>query len=247
MTKTSEDVEKALYQNHEFDALFNPPVAEVFEGRWPIALGVMNMHPSASELPSHYPQDFSSRHLEVVEAATREQIDIRFLGYSAVFSGTKLFQGDDSDWALMNLSEDPLFYSNNNKLLVPANVERDIKRIHDAGINFDAIFIAHELPSGKVQPDERIPLSVIAPPPPPEVMGRVGKRAREVDSFWSGVSSTLRRVRNSTTGALSFAAALTMRDPVLFGVLIDNSWQTAGQPVGMWYYLTHWYWPSIED
>ena len=32
----------------------------------------------------------------------------------------------------------------------------------------------------------------------------------------------------------------------IFGVQFDNNWTVNNQPIGLWYYLTHWYWPAVE-
>jgi len=142
---------------------------------------------------------------------------------------------------MMYLGEDPVYCFHGNKLYAPHHVTTDVKRIAAAGLEFDAIFVAHEIPTGAVKPGQEISLELIVPPPPPKVMKRLRFLERTSGGWWH-------IIRNVIKGALvSPVVAGVAADPILFGVQLDDACKLDGQPVGMWYYLTHWYWPAEDD
>lgn len=207
------------------------------------------------------------RHQRTLDRASARNLPIRYLGTRPVPARTELYPGREADWALMSLSGDPLFYSNGRRLVVPAAVKRDIDRALEAGIDFDALFIAHELPAGLVRPGQPIPLDLVAPPPPPEMQRyaeRTGERSAKVCRMAGQVVLTVAATslglirgavkaassaaRETATGlgraALAISSSNVYRDPILFGVNLTGERVGLGEPIGLWYYLTHWYWPS---
>lgn len=115
---------------------------------------------------------------------SENNLGIRFLGYAPVFSETKLYLGKDSDWAVMNLCQDPLFQSNGNKMYAPLAVVEEVKAVVKAGIDFDAIVIAHEVQKGSLKQGERVPVELIAPPPSIKVQRRLNFIERTVAAWW---------------------------------------------------------------
>jgi hypothetical protein len=189
-------------------------------------------------------------------AATGSNIPVHLMGYAPMFDGTKLFPGQGTDWVMMNLSLDPHYCSNSKRLVVLRSVEPTIRQYVEAGIHFDGVFIAHEIPAGQVKQGEPVPLDLIAPPPPPDTMRRMQFLERTSQGLWEGVRAGFSMLLGAgrvasqalaTTASAAVAAApLLALDPVLFGVHFDDSWQCDGVPIGMWYYITHWHWPSEE-
>jgi len=250
--KTVDQVQVKTFQPTDpYSALFQAPVVEVPEGQWSIVLKTLELQPTVQQFLGTCPQTLIQQHQKTTALAIDKNLPIRFLGYSPIFTGTRVYRGQGCDWALMNLTSDPLFYANGEKLIIPAAAAADIKTTVKAGINFDAMFIAHEIPIGSVKPGESVPLELIAPPPPPQVKQRLEKLEATAETFWQGIGSALKGlVAVGTTAAFLPAAgvlSLAIVDPVLFGVYIDHSWTFNGQPVGMWYYVTHWYWPTEEE
>jgi hypothetical protein len=169
----------------------------------------------------------------------------RFLGYAPLFHGhPQIFRGQRSDWAMMNLTDDPTF--RDGRMIVPRVVARDIRKTLKAGINFDAIYVAHEIPSNSVLPGEEVPLDLIMPPPPQRLLRRIAWIERVVAGWWSGIWSTTRGVLAGAAVGVAIATfPLTMAfaaDPVLFGVNFEPAYRFGEDPIGMWYYLTHWDW-----
>ncbi|NMC77989.1 MAG: hypothetical protein GYA59_01400 [Chloroflexi bacterium] len=247
MSKETVEQMKAFQPTDLPSALFQAPVVEVPEGQWPIVLKTLELQPTIQQFLGTCPYTLIQQHQKITALATDKNLPIRFLGYSPIFTGTRVYRGQGCDWALMNLTSDPLFYANGEKLIIPAAAAADIKTTVKAGINFDAMFIAHEIPSGSVKPGESVPLELIAPPPPPQVKQRLEKLDTAAGTFWQGVGSAIGSILSmGAATATTFALPLAIVDPVLFGVYLDQSWLFQGQPIGMWYYVTHWYWPAEE-
>lgn len=234
--------------------LFHAPVAVAPNEHWTTALATMGINQGLTEShPSILPSLLRS-HALTINQSTAEQLNITFLGYAPVQSRSRVFHGDGCDWVMMSLREDPLYYASGRKLVTPKPVHDELRRIVRAGINFDAMFIAHEVPAGSVKDGQAIPLELIAPPPPPEVMERMDRLGRQASGFWSGIAQTLRRVGDAASqtavavgSSLAAIGSVTFRDPILFGVRFERDWRVDGRPLGMWYYLTHWYWPIAEE
>jgi hypothetical protein len=299
----------------------NPPVAEVFNGQWPVILRKSNIHPTIGNIPQPVATSMLQRHVATIEKAATNNLSVRFLGYAPVFSDNFIHFERDTDWVVMNISADPFFTeifkqsasyipwkshrANENVLYAPEPVIKDINAILNAGIDFMAMFIAHEVPKGSVQLGQRVQLSTLLPPPPPEMQAKLRIHQKTSKSFWvsvgalaigipiiGGIVATalavltaffLRGLKNVTVNAAQeievWKAEVAQKrkikevtpavkpktppipiskstptfesvrpyDPVLFGVNFDEKWKINGQLVGMWYYVTHWYWPTIDE
>lgn len=249
-----EKVVDTIASTDVYSELFRAPVAVVPEKHWPIVLSTLGIQRSPDELPIPAPsQPLIERHQRTLYLAERNNISLLFLGYAPVFSGTRIYRGRDCDWAMMHLGDDPVFCFHGQRLYAPRPVIEQIEMIVEAGIEFDAIFIAHEIPKGSVKPGEPVPLELIMPPPHPQVRKRLNWLESMIIRWWSFVTKVLEGTLETiaiTTASIATAAigvaALAAQDPVLFGVQFDETWQANGQPVGMWYYLTNWYWPEDE-
>jgi hypothetical protein len=72
-------------------------------------------------------------------------VQTRLVGHAEAFTSTRVYKGNRTDWAIINLAQDLLFYSNGRKLIMLEVVLSDITRTLRVGINFDAVFIAQEM------------------------------------------------------------------------------------------------------
>lgn len=288
------------------------------------------------------------RHAEIISKVEEQHLPIQFLGYAPLFQEMRLHAGQDADWIMMNLTDDPSFKVQQNwilgpkgRLIVPENVYEDIQLYRKAGIDFDAIFIAHEIDQGQVHPGMSVPVELLLPPIPIELKEKLDKENTFSKWWWIGVgiysaviltiaAIIVRAVLQMTLAmggevsrtadsiaedarrraaereaarkqavekeavrkqdeqarrinAIAEAAAkkqaeieaekkrqergrqelqrwheemerieekrrreIRERDPILFGVVFQKTGQTDEPPVGMWYYLTHWFWPIPE-
>jgi hypothetical protein len=213
-------------------------------------LKTLEIQPSSTLLPQVTDRAIFKRYHETHNLIEGKGLPVRFLGYAPLFSETRVYRGQGCDWAMMYLGDDPVYSFHKNKLYAPPPVIADINNILNAGMKFDAIFIAHEIPTGTVKLGERVPLDLIAPPPSPSVQQRLRFMENSSKGWWDFVKGSIVNTLVAPTvagvTAVGAAAALVARDPVLFGVQFDNNWKVNNQPIGLWYYLTHWYWPAVE-
>ena len=234
------------------------PIASVSGGGWSDVLNTLQITPSIPLMPQTVSNSLVRRYKETALITTMNRLPVRFVGYASPFSGTRIFKGPNCDWAMMYLGEDPVYCFHGNKLYAPHHVTTDVKRMAAAGLKFDAIFVAHEIPTGAVKPGQKISLDLIVPPPPPKVMKRLRFLEKTSGSWWHIIRNAIKGalvapivagVAAGTVATLPAAGivALAAADPILFGVQLDNACKLDGQPVGMWYYLTHWYWPAEDD
>lgn len=229
--------------------VFEAPVADVPQvGRWPVLLETLAIQPATQNLPVPISTGMVPLHNHTLERAQRRRLPLRFLGYAPAFSGTRVYPGANSDWALMNVTEDTLFKAFNNRLPMPKAVKRDLMRVTQAGIDFDAIYVAHEIAPGIVRSGENVPLDLVMPPPPPGFTRRANALGDLTESLWWGVgqfiTASLLAVGLMPLGAATGTFAAASYDPVLFGLHIDKARYAQGRPLALWYYLTHWYWPK---
>jgi hypothetical protein len=117
------------------------------------------------ETISHPPTALVRRYEKTDALIQKNRLPVRFFGYAPLFSGSLVYPGPKSDWAIMNLPDDPFYSQHNGRLYAPRAVVTDVKKFHDAGLNFDGVFIAHEIPKGSVRRGEDVPFELIAPPP----------------------------------------------------------------------------------
>lgn len=119
------------------------PVADVYDEYRPLLEGArIAPHASSSTAVS---ANLLKRHKETEHLLSRNNLTIPFLGYAPVFSETKLYFGKESDWAVMNLCQDPLFRSHGNRLFAPLSVVEEVQAVVAVGINFDAIVMLSRL------------------------------------------------------------------------------------------------------
>lgn len=250
MTNERETKVKNFTPTDSYSALFQAPVAEVSEGQWPVVLKTLEIQPVSSLLPQVTNNALFKRYHQTHALSDRKGIPVRFLGYAPLFSGTRVYRGQGCDWAMMYLGDDPVYGFHKNKLYAPPPVITDINNIVNAGVKFDAIFIAHEIPEGSIKSGAPVPLELIAPPPSPSVQQRLQFMESSSKGWWSFVTGAIVGALSVPTiagvAAVGATAALVARDPVLFGVQFDNNWTVNNKPIGLWYYLTHWYWPAVE-
>jgi len=195
------------------------------------------------------PAGLLRRFQEVDRISKASRLPIQFLGYRPLFRGSLVYEGRTSDWAIMNLTADPFFQEHNRLLYAPRRVIRDIQKFDSLGLSFDAIFIAHELPKGSVRPGEQVPFELLAPPPPAAVERRLAFLEKNSMSVWKWVERFVgaeAKVGAAASVGVAVAAirvaAAVAYDPILFGVHFDRTWHVGCEPIGLWYYLTHWYW-----
>ena len=165
-------------------------------------------------------------------------VGMRPLGHAPLFAGTLIMPGEFTDWAIMNLGDDPLWNSDDG-FPIPERVLRHLSVLHQAGQDFDTLVVAHEIPAGGYKTGDTIPLELVMPPPPKQgaqtahLLGQLGNLAW----FWAGLPLI------GAAAALAIPVAfLVGLDPILFGARVyPGTPVRSGEPAN-WFYLCHWQW-----
>ena len=240
----------------EFEA-YDTPTADLEEGSLSLVQKRVGIAPQAGCQAS---APLLQQHAEVTNRADRNKLPVRFFGYHPVFSGYRVVRPSNSktDWVLMNILHDPFFreitgapnlgQNTSGTLYAPENVIASISDTVNAGIDFDSIFIAHEVPRGSVSAKDSLDLETLIPPPPPKARKQHDFRKWSLVRYWNELlkltKHTLGIAAKTAAGTMAFAAAAPAAglDPVLFGVNYDENVVVDGELMGMFYYITHWRW-----
>ncbi len=228
---------------------FQMPAAEISEQPWLAILQRLEIYPTVGHLNSHSlkTNEGGYRHHQVMQLAAEHALPIRFLGYAPIIDKTRVFAGIETDWVMTNLESDPLYLAGGKRLMAPRAVKAELSRIVAAGLDWDAYFIAHEIPTGSMQSGQDIPPELVIPPEHHQSVQRVQKYASRVTQMWTALTEGTLKVAEIGMGAVAMAASpLLLLDPVLFGVQVEKEWRIEGYPVGRFYSLVSWNWKTEE-
>jgi hypothetical protein len=148
------------------------------------------------------------------------------------------------DWVLLDAASDPLLKEPNG-FPVPDRVLRDLRRVADR-VEFDAIYVAHEVPRGAVTEEGPPRVEAFLPPAPPEV-ARLSKRLGGTSAaLWTLAAAPL--VLAGLLGGLVLAGTAVVAamgttiglDPVLLGVIVRPGHAPATGEPAAWFHLGHW-------
>jgi len=231
------------------DDIIDVPV----EDRLPFVSQALAVQPVHRNLPTFLSRELVQRHQHVQTLAAQHHLPIQVIGCAPTFSEPRVYRGVGTDWAFMNLADDPSYYANGEQLIMPQRVINEINRMLAVSIDFDAVYIAHETPQGSIQPGQPIPLEAVMPPPPASLARRLQMADQVADTFWKvvgtsivGLGAAAALVAGGVAAAPLALSSLASLDPILFGVLLDKNHRVGGEHIGLWYYLTHWTWDTEE-
>ena len=80
-----------------------------------------------------------------VQRAKKAGVTIEYLGSHPLFEESRLFNGPKTDWLLGPADSDAV------EEIVPRAQLADLRRLSESGIDFPVVYVAHELPKGRVQ------------------------------------------------------------------------------------------------
>lgn len=189
-----------------------------------------------------WPDEFGlgQRAVNVVQTCQQQALPCQYLGTMPLFAEHRVYEGEERDWVMMPLAQDPLF-AQTKAYPVPATVLTGLRQINRSGVAFDAIYVAHEVEKGAVVEGQAVSLEAVAPPPPERVQQlskRLGRVAHTLFTValaplfaWSAASVAL---------ASAVAAAPLILDPVLLGVVVEPGAAPVAGQLACWFYLAHW-------
>lgn len=134
------------------------------------------------------------------------------------------------DWAVLRLEEDPLYHR--GELAMPREVRQKLARLDDAGVRFDDLLIAHEVPKadtlttrGEEKPIMELVLTS-RPAPSRQVLA--------LEKFFTAIVSGASKFATVSASALE-----TFSDPVLIGVLTGEGTAQPGT-LAVYFEIARW-------
>jgi hypothetical protein len=177
-----------------------------------------------------------ARYNETLILTQTQHLPVRYIGTMPLTTGQQIYPGQQYDWALMSAHNDPLMQDKDGYPM-PKRVINVLNRIHRAGLEFDDIYIAHELPKGIVQPGQPVTAAMLMPPPSRRMVQLSNRLGNLSSALWSVAAFPLFALGKVAEAAATVSVGL---DPIVMGVVVGkNRPVQPGEPAA-WFYLTHW-------
>ena len=123
--------------------------------------------------------------------------------------------------------------------------------MEQAGVDFDALYVAHELEKGRIREEEPLTAQMVLPPPPREVEQLSEKLGSAAPRMWAAAAVPLlasAAVSAAIAGAalmvgpalLAAAATCATLDPILLGTIVAPGRPVQPGEAACWFYLAHW-------
>jgi len=185
----------------------------------------------------------------VVELAGDAGVGIEYLGIGPLFAEPRTFVGEETDWVLGPAQP--------SDTVVPKAQAAALGRLSQSGLDFPVLYVAHELPKGRVPESATAAVGSVIPvatsevaemvgsaPPPASVVelgDRLALRARQVFAAMGKAVPIIGAVAAAPFLLVGAAVAgLATLDPIIFGAVPAVS-ARSGEPAA-WYVLARWDW-----
>ena len=171
--------------------------------------------------------------------STANGISVPRLGAAPLFDGVRLITHTTPNWAFYNLSHDPVWAT--GSFPVPRQHLRRLKRLYRVGVEFDALYVAHELPANFHHEEDLIELEWIKPSPPATALRlsqNLGFAADRIISFYAALIA-------KPVKALAVVGDMRLRilqDPVLMGAIVSPGVNPEEGVPAIWFLLAAWKW-----
>lgn len=189
----------------------------------------------------------------VVKKASTHGLDIEYLGSGPLLSVPRLYGEGSAPWILTPAERDPMV---SGRLPIPARQAATLCQLVDVGMDFPAIYLAHQLePVPGAKPDRSAfdrhrPLSrrevehLLGPPPAPAATRRTAARLERT------AGATTRAARAVGVGVavgvaapfLAVGAVFEGLDPAVLGALTLPGHGYRPDTPAAWFLLAHWNW-----
>lgn len=171
--------------------------------------------------------------------SVKKGVPVQVLGSAPLFDGAKLATRVKPNWALYNLSQDPLWQT--GKFPVPIKHLRRLNTLYRGGIEFDALYAAHELPMDFQADHDRLELSLIEPPPPATAVRLAHGLGFATDGILATYAAAIRKPIKALAVASTSGFAI-LRDPVIMGAVIPPGVNPEPGVPAVWFLLAAWRW-----
>lgn len=186
------------------------------------------------------PASLHTEMASIMRTGAHYGLPIRLAQYAPIPAGPQLYRGESTEVVVLSAADDPLFADPDGFPMPEKNLD-ELRRIQAAGLEFDDIWVAHELPLGTVQRGRPITAEMLAPPASrrsAETSQRLGKMG---GMLWKMAAFPL-----LIAGGLALAAALPAAavglDPIIFGLRVAPGRRAVPGEAAAWVMLTGWAW-----
>jgi hypothetical protein len=191
----------------------------------------------------------------LVSSASRAGLDLTYLGIAPLFDEPRAYAGPQTDWVIRPVTD-------RGDAIVPAAEGDKLRRLVQAGIDFPLVYVAHEIPKGRLaipatitdqakpQPvtlDQASATQAVGPVPAPAATSALAEQLGRSSRHLLTALRTALPIAGAIAAApfvLAGAAFAGGLDPIVFGVIPAGP-QTPGQPAA-WYILARWDWPDTR-
>ena len=180
-----------------------------------------------------------SRFTAIKQRVQEDQLPVHYVGTMPVFEHHRVYHGQQYDWVLLNSREDPLMQDPDG-FPVPAHVLAQLQRIQQANLHFDAIYVAHEVPHGTINPHGPLDPKQLLPPPPRAVHRLSAQLGNISQSLWTVATLPLVAIGRALSTAAAFSSVAVGLDPILLGVIVGEHRSLHDSEPAAWFYLAHW-------
>jgi hypothetical protein len=162
--------------------------------------------------------------------------DLQPVGFSRIASTPQLVTGETSDWLILPATADPLYQQ--GRLAAPPRVRAHIRELRDAGVFFDALTIAHEVPAGSVaQVKDFAELQRLLEPQTPKSLSVL---THGVGMFFAGIGRVGKRAAQlRQQPSRSLVSLRVSLDPMLFGAVVVTPPATVGD-AALYFLIDSW-------
>lgn len=204
-----------------------------------------SVHPVlATLLPACPPADLLAllvRDLPILDAAAaaivrRGQtlgVPLTRLGIAPLPASLRQATVGTSHWVLLPAEEDPLLQDPDG-YPIPERVLRDLRRLADGGVAFDALYIVHELSYREAEPWPQ----ALIPQPSVAMVQRGDRLAAHAARVWGRALSPLRRSGGRRPAPAG--PAITGLDPLVLGVLLAPGRAVCAGELALWVGIARW-------
>ena len=191
----------------------------------------------------------------VVATAARQNLPIGYMGLAPLFCDHRVYRGGDHDWVLMRVAEDPL-YQHHDGYPIPKQTLSRLHAVQAAGIEFDVMYVAHEVPKGAIRDGEPLDAQALMPPPPKQVTHLSRAFGVVARGLWAVAAAPI--AASMVAGAAAAAggllaapllvvgAALAL-DPVLFGAVVTPGRALRSGEPACWFFVDSWQYGGEEE
>ncbi len=166
-------------------------------------------------------------------------ISIPILGTAPLFEDVKLVTQTQPNWAFYNVSHDPLWQT--GRFPIPRRHLHRLKGLYNSGIEFDALYVAHELPPDFDPETDHLDLSLIEPAPSDRSVKLAHTFGIVSDTVVKTYAAIVRKPIQALAAFKESGVAL-LTDPILMGALVAPGVNPEPGVQAMWFLLAAWRW-----